>query len=212
MTIQANPCTVTAMVDDKECGADKMKKNKREVQIGYWIKPGETISRMVSIAVPLNAKPDVKATLLLDASSSSSAILGSSVTNTSVLISQGYLRIKNQGAGTYLNMQTGPVTCTPIEEGWWPSQWEIIPVNGTNYYVIKNRSKNAYISAEPATTFSSESPESVTSLWMLEPMEGSNIFMLKNIGTNTYLVVQSGKLQLASAADKAATAKWIIEQ
>src|SRR5882724_6418445 len=132
-TVQAKPCTVTALVDDRDCNAAQSKKNKREVQIGYWIKPGETISSNVTILLPPNAKPDVKATILLDEGLTSTAILGSSITNTSHLISQGYLRIKNVSAGTYLNMQTGPLTCTAIQEEWFPSQWEVLPVDGTNY-------------------------------------------------------------------------------
>lgn len=210
-TVQAKPCTVTALVDDRDCNATQSKKNKREVTIGYWIKPGETISSNVTIMLPPNTKPDVKATILLDEGVTSNAILGSSVTNTSHLISQGYLRIKNVSVGTYLNMQAGPVTCTAIQEDWFNSQWEILPVDGTNYYVIKNRTKNAYISIENLETLNSPNAQSVNSLWVLEPVEGNNLFMLKNVGNNSYLVVQSGKLQLAAANDKAAYAKWLIE-
>jgi hypothetical protein len=211
-TVQAKPCTVTALVDDRDCNAAQSKKNKREVQIGYWIKPGETISSNVTIMLPPNAKPDVKATILLDEGITSTAILGSSISNTSHLISQGYLRIRNVSAGTYLNMQTGPLTCTAIQEEWFPSQWEVLPVDGTNYYVIKNRSKNSYISSESAETLSSPNAESVNSLWVLEPVDGNNVFMMKNVGNNGYLVVHSSKLEMAAPTDKPAYAKWVIER
>jgi hypothetical protein len=211
-TVQAKPCTVTALVDDRDCNAAQSKKNKREVTIGYWIKPGETLSSSVTIMLPANAKPDVKATILLDEGVASNAILGSSVSNTSHLISQGYLRIKNVSASTYLNMQTGPVTCTAIQEDWFNSQWEILPVDGTNYYVIRNRVKNVYINTENMETLNSPTAESVNSLWVLEPAEGNNVFMLKNVGNIGYLVVQAGKLQLAPVTDKPAYAKWVIER
>jgi hypothetical protein len=63
-TILAPPCDVTAMVDDKECGTNKVVRNKRKVQIGYWIKPGQTLSTDVILIVPLNEQPNVEAVYL----------------------------------------------------------------------------------------------------------------------------------------------------
>ncbi len=62
--VQAKACYVMAKVDDKDCSNGKTAQNKRQVQIGYWIKPGETIAAKAIVIVPLNQQPDIKVTLL----------------------------------------------------------------------------------------------------------------------------------------------------
>ena len=62
--LNAEPCMLAAMVEDKECGSNKVVKNKRMVQVGFWIKAGQTISTDGIVIVPLNQQPDVDAVFL----------------------------------------------------------------------------------------------------------------------------------------------------
>src|SRR6185369_13652820 len=62
-TLQAHPCIMDAIVEDKDCTTGKVVQNKRPVNIGYWIRPGETIAGNSIVIVPLNQKPDMTATL-----------------------------------------------------------------------------------------------------------------------------------------------------
>src|ERR1700712_4420674 len=66
VTISAEPCNVMALVDDRAPGSNKSVQNKRLVQIGYWIKPGQTITADVILIVPLNEQPNVQAIYLAD--------------------------------------------------------------------------------------------------------------------------------------------------
>jgi hypothetical protein len=64
--IAAKPCYTMAMVPDK-CNT-KNDLVKTRVQLGYFIKPGETISAKKILIVPLNEKPNVKVSILQTAS------------------------------------------------------------------------------------------------------------------------------------------------
>lgn len=65
VTLQASACNILAIVEDKDCASNKTIKNKRFVDIGYWIKAGETLTSRQIMIVPLNEKPVVKVTFLL---------------------------------------------------------------------------------------------------------------------------------------------------
>ena len=54
LTLQAPACNVMAVVEDKDCNSNKTVQNKRLANIGYWIRPGETIHADVIVIVPLN--------------------------------------------------------------------------------------------------------------------------------------------------------------
>ncbi len=64
--IAANPCYSIAMVYDNCATKDKLV--KRKVQLGYFIKPGETISSKKILIVPLNEQPNVKVSILQNSS------------------------------------------------------------------------------------------------------------------------------------------------
>jgi hypothetical protein len=54
--ISAAPCSVMALVDDKDC-TGKVIQNKRFVQIGSWIRAGQTITTSAIVIVPLHDRP-----------------------------------------------------------------------------------------------------------------------------------------------------------
>jgi hypothetical protein len=231
VTLQAKPCTVMALVDDKDCSSDKTKLNSRPVQIGYWIKAGETISAKQVIIVPLNEKPDVRYTLFPRSNSPIGTVYNdpngyndpnnynpgnnnNSNNGTADFAGNftGFLKLKNFSNTTYLNMETGVVSSTAIDNGWWSAQWELLPVKGTAYYLIRNRWKNTYVSNESTISFNSTNDQSVNSMWMLEPVGNSNTFNIRNAGNNTYLNTQSGKLQCTNVNSGQMNARWIIER
>ena len=161
--LQAKACNIMASVEDKDCASGKTAQNKRMVQVGYWIKPGETISARTIVIVPLNERPDVKATLY-----SQGAFIGSAVVadygsgqnaypnnqqqrplqRNALNIPQNFVKLKNIAANAYLNNEGGPLTCSPINNDWWSAHWQFIPVEGTNYFRIKNQWKETFLSTD----------------------------------------------------------------
>lgn len=209
-TLQAKPCYVQADVEDKDCTTNKTKTNRRQVQIGYWIKAGETISSKTVMIVPLNTKPDMKVML-------SDGTLGS-VTNSSlpgngsnIPIGISFSRIKNFSSNTYLNNQTEAMTVSPIDNQWWSAQWQLIPVSGTNYFLLKNRWKETYLTNDNSTMLTTNS-QSVNAMWSMDVVGTSNTYTIKNAANGYVLIVQSGQLKTAQIFGEQAAAKWIIEQ
>ncbi len=214
--LQANACTVTATVDDKDCAIGKTVQNKRSVQIGYWVKAGQTISNSGIVIVPLNERPNMTVTPLYNKSWFGSAA-GNSYPNTNngnsnfPFFTNGYVKIKNYIYNTYLNNQTGPATVSTVNNDWWSGQWQIIPVPGSNYYLIQNRWQNKYLSADTYNGFLSTDYQSQNCMWVPQQEANTNYFKLKNAGTNTWLSFQAGNLVLANS-DISLNSRWIFEQ
>ena len=210
-TLHQQPCRIDAMVDEKECGSDKVVQNKRLVDIGYWIKPGETIATNTIMIVPLNESPQVTVSFYPNTNS----LVGSPVNNpTDPLASsneQGFVHLKNFASNYYLHNQNGPLACTGIDNGWWSAQWEILPVNGTNNFQIRNRWKNNFITTENSTLIS-DNGRSANAMWLMEETGISNIFYIKNTADNTKLIYQNGILKTSGANNTDAIAQWIIEK
>ena len=143
-TILADPCVVTGLVDIKDCGTDKPAQVKKSTQIGYWIKPGQTISTDEILIVPVNEAPKIQAYYMVgakqnDNSSAGSTAGGGSSTAGPTVNMQDYLKIKNAGNSTYINIQTGGPSSSVIQKGWFSAQWLFVPVPGTSYYNIRNK-------------------------------------------------------------------------
>jgi hypothetical protein len=211
LTLQAKPCIIQAVVEDKDA-AGKAIENKRLVKIGYWIKPGETISARTIVIVPFNEKPGVIATLFPNPNTP----VGSTVTNTGMgdpppLNIQGFVKIKNATSGTYMNNESGLLGCTMINSEWWSAQWQLIPVNGTNYFTIQNRWKNNFLSLDNSGMLSTNN-QSVNTEWLLETIDGGNTYTIKNAARNAAIINQNGTIQAAPLFAGQQNTKWIIEQ
>ena len=224
--LQAKACTIMASVEDKDCASGKTTQNKRMVQVGYWIKPGETISARTIVIVPLNERPDVKATLY-----SQGAFIGSAVVadygagqqntypnnqqqrplqRTALNIPQNFVKLKNIAANGYLNNEGGPLTCSPINNDWWSAHWQFIPVEGTNYFRIKNQRKETFLSTDNSSMLSG-GDASGYSMWTIEPA-GYDAFYIKNAGNTHALLLQNGRVQMNPIFGDQQNAKWVIEQ
>ena len=222
--LSANPCTILARVDDKDPkDPNKTVKNKRFVDIGYWIKAGETISTTAIVIVPLNDKPKVTATYLMNAVSPVGTVLNSANYGTPPPppgYGQGYrdgynrgsyYDIRNSWKGAYLDNRAGFIT-TNNTESQHILQWEIVPVNGANYYLLKGKGLNAYISSgKPGSVELNSNTQYAGTMWYIEPVPGSDRVKFKNVGNNTYLNMESGVLQSTNIWDDAESARWVLE-
>ena len=216
-TLSEQPCTVLAQVDDKECNSDKVTKNKRFVQIGYWIKPGETISSSSILIVPLNELPNVRATLfpnnnaLLGNASYAPALNNDGFNPAGQLIPGGFVKLKNVWKGSYIHNQQGPLSCSTISPDWWSAQWKLVPVLNNSFYIIKNKWKETFISTADRKSLQSPDFSSAAAMWTLEPVAGTNAFRLQNAADHTYLNIESGILQSTPIQNDAWSARWILE-
>jgi len=208
---------VLANVEDKDASG-KAVTNKRFVQIGYWLKGGETVHTDAIVIVPLDELPNVVVTLTFNTNQLVGNAYGAPVPPVNNLpvfgpaqgSMQGFIKLKNLWKNTYLNNEHGPAVCTPVLDGQWSCQWQILPVNGTNFYLIKNRWKENYISTEDPNAMLSINPQSRASLWIVEPVDQQTI-RFRNVANNTYLNIESGRLQSTQIQPGAWSSEWVME-
>jgi hypothetical protein len=216
--LRADPCNVTALVDDNIPGTNKTKQNKRVVQIGYWIKPGQTISADAIMIVPLNQPLNMQAVYLANqlqytaSASMSTAPNGVPDISPQSPIRGGFSKIKNLFNNTYINVEAGPITSTAITGDWWSAQWLLIPVPGTNYVNIKNRWKQNFIGTERGYVVITPIFQTESSMWILEPGNGNNIFRIRNVQTNAYLcIATSNQLIAAVNTNNNLSSAWLVQ-
>ena len=218
-TLRANPCTVLANVDDKDCSNNKIIQNKRMVQIGYWIRPGETIATNAVVIVPLNEQPNVQVLYMVNSmQSGASGSFGANNyqpnnfpqnNNTqSGTVSSSNYKIKNIRSNGFLNNQDGPLVCSPIQIGWLGAQWEISPVNGTKFYLIKNKWTNSYLSVDVSNEIILTNDKVLSSMWLQEPANNNQVY-LKNRANDSYLTYENGVLKANSTSGNNST--WLLE-
>lgn len=210
---------VLANVEDKDASG-KIVTNKRFVQIGYWLKGGETVHTDAIVIVPLDELPNVVVAPLFNTNqlvgNGYGAPVPAEVAPPSPFFSpsqgsiQGFIKLKNLWKNTYLNNEKGPAVCTAITDGWWSAQWQILPVNGTNFYLVKNRWKETYISTEDPNSMLSINPQSRASLWIVEPVDQQTV-RFRNVANNTYLNIEPGRLQSTQIQPGAWSSEWVIE-
>lgn len=214
-TISAKACIVDALVDEVDASSGKTVPTKKQANIGYWIKPGETISSNCIMIVPLNERPNVSVTFFPNPTS-----MGGAVINNENNFSNGqfanqrpanFVRIKNFATNSYLHNQDGPVACSAIDNNWWSAQWEMVPVNGTNYYQLRNRSKNNFISTENANMLT-DNGQSANAMWFIEEIGSTHTYSIKNAANNLSLAFQNGVLKTITVLGTQSYAQWIIEQ
>lgn len=218
-TIRATACNVLALTDDKDCATNKTTQNKRFVQIGYWIKAGQTISADAIVIVPLNDAPNIQVTYLADMlQPAASASIGS---NQDVgryqpppaytdINTQGLLKIRNVYTNTYINYETGVMRSSEINSGWWSAHWQLVPVPGTNRVNIKNQWKGTYMSIDGGTLDLFVNYVSDGAMWILEPA-GNGAFHIKNVASGQYLCIASNQLKTAINYRNVQTSEWTFE-
>jgi hypothetical protein len=207
-TMELQPCKIQATVEEKDCSIDKVKQVTKVVDLGYWIKPGETVSKTYPMIVPLNEKPNVTITFYAEVGNQT----GSLMNQTSLQQEQSFVRLKNFSGNTYLHTETGSASSSTIDNNWWSAQWEILPVSGTENFQIKNRAKNSYICSGSNTLLCDDAQNQKT-LWMIQETNTPNTFYIKNASDNARLYVENGILKISSSfISNDALTKWIIEK
>jgi hypothetical protein len=220
--INADDCNVLALVGDKD---GKNKNDKRFVQIGYWIQGGQTLSADCILITPLGELPNVQAVYLanqLQPSANASVGFVNNPPPPSPVVTNlppqgppsGFIRIKNVQLSTYVNNQNGPVSISTIDQGWWSAQWQLIPVPGTNYYNIRNRWKENYLTTDNGTNgglglFVNYMSDGAR--WVIEPCYDGN-YHIRNVDSGGYLCFASNQLELAKNFNNVQTAEWVFEQ
>jgi hypothetical protein len=174
-----------------------------------------SISANTIMIVPLNERPSV--TVIFFPGGSSMGATAINGTNTSYgsqyaeQSSSGFVRVKNFANNSYLNNQNGPLNCSAVDPNWWSAQWEMVPVSGTNYYQIRNRWKNSFISTENSALLS-DNGQGINAMWFLEEIGSTHTYSIKNAANNASLVFQNGVLRTTTVFGTQSYAQWIIEQ
>ncbi|MFN8242942.1 MAG: hypothetical protein U0X40_02705 [Ferruginibacter sp.] len=208
-TMEMQPCLLEATVTDKDCSSGKEVQNSRQVNIGYWIKPGETVSKTYPMYVPQNEKPKISVTFYPEVANQTGSFI--QMSSQPAAAPQNFVHIKNYSHSTYLNNQPGYLQCSVIENGWWSADWELVPVPGTENFNIRNRWKNTYLTAD--TGWLSDNPNSPGAAWSIQESSTTNMYYIKNANTNARLYVEHGQLKLSNSfISNEALSKWIIEK
>jgi hypothetical protein len=209
-SMELQPCKIEATVEDKECGTDKVVEHTRLVDLGFWIKPGETVSKTYPMIVPLNERPQVTITFYSEPGNQIGTI--SNTEQNQPNYQQEFVRLKNVASDGYLQNENGPLACTGIDMEWWSAQWEILAANGSDNFLIKNRYKNNYLSTENSSLLSDNSNSS-SAMWTIEESGTANRYYIKNAATNGKLIFQNGQLRTSNSYNSNdVSAQWIIEK
>lgn len=205
VSISATACNVLALVDDKDA-SNKTVQNKRFVQIGYWIKAGQTISTDAIMICPLNELPKIEATYLANQLQPVGSAAfpgvgnGSTVYHNDVPLQpgdgQGFVKVRNLLSRTYLNCETGQPQSTTIDDGWWSAQWQLIPIPGTRYFNIKSRWKETFVTTDGGKLSLFSNYMSDGARWILEPASVPQSFRILNVDNHQYLCVGSNELKM----------------
>ncbi|MBS1510581.1 MAG: hypothetical protein JST86_07075 [Bacteroidetes bacterium] len=208
-TMELQPCRMNAKVEDKDCNG-KTTVNSRQVEIGYWIKPGETVSKTYPMYVPQNEKPNITVTFNPEVANQTGIMMNGGNNTVQLNNSNAFVHIKNFAFNTYLNNQSGNLQCTTIENGWWSAEWQMIPVQGTENFYIVNHWKNTYLSGNGSwLTDNMNAPES---MWTVQESSTPNVYYIKNISNSARLFVDGGMLKLSSSfISNDNSSKWLIQ-
>jgi hypothetical protein len=219
--ISAPACNVLALVDDKDITSNKTVQNKRLVQIGYWIKAGQTISADAIMICPLNELPKMEATYLANQLQPvASAVFvgggnGEVVYHNDVPLQPGdgqnFVKVRNLLSRTYLNCESGQVQSSIIDDGWWSAQWLLIPIPGTRYFNIKSRWKETYVTTDSGKLSLFSNYMSDGARWILEPASVPQSFRILNVDNHQYLCVGSNELKMTLNGTIPSTT-WALER
>lgn len=208
-SMELQPCRIKAKVEDKDCNG-KTTINTRLVEIGYWIRPGETVSKTYPMYVPQNEKPKITVTFNPEVANQTGVMMNAGNSNIPTSGSKTFVHIKNFSVNTYLNNQSGSLQCTSIDNGWWSAEWQLMPVEGTENFYIINHWKNTYLTGNGSwLTDNMKAPES---MWTIQESNTPNLYYIKNAINSARLYIDGGQLKLNTGfINNDNASKWIIE-
>jgi len=195
-------------------------KNGGLVKMGYGIMPGQTVSVDEIMIVPLNEQLNMMVyyigytqqlvPLNAVAAGPPPGPMPAQVSNQPpmVLNPDNFYQIKNANSNAFINIQTGVINCSAIQSGWFSAQWQIIPVPGSNYVIIKNRWKGNFIGTERGYITMAPVEQSPGTMWRMEPVDG-NMFHIKSVQSGQYLSMGPNNVRLTPGAGNPGAA-WLI--
>jgi hypothetical protein len=181
--------------------------NRALVKMGYGVMPGQTVSVDEIMIVPLNEQLNMVAYYIgysqqlvpLNASASGPPPVPAPavVSNQPPMVfnPDNFYQVKNAYNNTFVNIQTGVINCSTIQNGWFSAQWQIIPVPGSNYVKIKNRWKGNFIVTERGYITMAPVDQSPGAMWIMEPVDG-NTFHIKSVQSGQYLSMGPNNIHL----------------
>jgi len=222
--INAIPFNEIREYDERNKQTNRMEHHKNNVQVGFWIPAGQTISVDEIVIVPLNQQPNVQVIYLalpfrhehrdynpgLVQNNYNPGIMQNA---SSVVVNiQGFIKFKNIFNGTYINIQTGVPTSTLVQYGWLSAQWQLMPVQGTNNYFIQNRWNGSFLDTDRGYVVLSLNNQSPGSIWSMEPTQDPNVFRVKNAHSGFYLSIANNNLILSNNGMNDYSSAWRLEQ
>ncbi len=196
-------------------------RNGGMVKMGYGVLPGQTVSADAIMIVPLNEQLNMQVFYI--GYSQQVVPLGPAVSGPPpgpqpapsanqpqpVFSPDNFYQIRNSYYNTFVNIQTGVINSSTIQNGWFSAQWQIIPVPGSNYVKIKNRWKGNFIDTERGYITMTPADQSPGTLWVLE-FFGGNQFHIKNIQSGHYLSIIANQIKLTPGVANPG-AGWMIQ-
>lgn len=188
VSIKLRPLKVWAKVEDKDTSG-KTVINKKFVEIGYWLQPGEILSKTELMYVSKGETPQINITFNPEMGNQSGTVIGSN--SQSANPGSNRVRIQNLSNNSFLNNQTGFLMGSSVNLESMSGQWEILPGSSPNLVLIRNLWKGTFLSN--STGFLSNSPDNTSSLWQLEEAGAPNVFYLKSAYDGSYLILVNNK-------------------
>ena len=111
----------------------------------------------------------------------------------------------------YLNVETGGIRASPIEQGWWSAQWFLESIPGLpSMYRIKNRWTSQYLHIEHGyLEMGNIQPGWHSAMWSFRHSAmGSNIFNIQNRWKGTFLHIEYGRLEIGNIQPGWHSAGW----
>jgi hypothetical protein len=210
-TITASPYSKDEWVDSKDPHGNAIRIRK-VLNLGYGIGPGATISTTNNIImiVPLDQPPKVTASF--PPSIGGYAVAVPATGQPTGEPGPSLIRLRNSSTGTYLNVPNGQIGCVGVDKNAADCEWELSPVAGTKYFLIRNRQQQKFLSIEN-TGLLADNSQSQAAIWSIEQSFNSAGFRISNAVTNSVLVLQNGTVQIVSnntVQDNSAC--WFVER
>jgi hypothetical protein len=226
-SISASPFNGEEWVESKDSHGNNIRV-KKVINLGYCIRPGESISTNTIMIVPLDQRPQITAIFSPSISHYVTYLSGpmtpagqpgyNAVSPTPGTPASQYgspvpsvVWLKNTVTGTYLNTPKSQLVCTGVDHSAWGCDWELLPVTGTNYFLIRNRYQNKFLSTENANLLSDNS-QSQAALWSIEQSFNTATFAIRNAVNNAPLILQNGIVMVPGDNNSQNNAAcWFIE-
>jgi hypothetical protein len=127
----------------------------------------------------------------------------------SASMAQDIGHIKNVWKGSYLNMQTGTVQSTPIEQDWQSAQWELIKVQD-GQFKIKNVLKGTFLNIENGPLQCTAIRDDwYSARWAITKVSGIDAIRINNIWKpQLFIHIENGGPACSEINDDWYSARW----